>query len=182
MHNHANYTNDVNATSDVNAASYTYATTDAKASSDESCISASSDVSNITQKLLLRNCNERVNHLTPTTQQLATMNCFSFRVRHLQRGAPAQPVRPDHPLQLPLLRGRGGGHGRKEGHRDPVVVRRRLRPHPVSPPASVMFLIFKGHCSTLVEPTPLNQEVVGLNPARCWAYFFSYFPSPVECS
>ena len=27
-------------------------------------------------------------------------------------------------------------------------------------------------CSTVVEHTPCNQEVEGLNPAGCWLFFF----------
>ena len=30
-------------------------------------------------------------------------------------------------------------------------------------------------CSTAVEHMPRNLEVVGLNPARCWAYFLLFF-------
>ena len=29
-------------------------------------------------------------------------------------------------------------------------------------------------CDTGVEHRPRNREVVGLNPARCWAFFFSF--------
>ena len=36
-------------------------------------------------------------------------------------------------------------------------------------------------CSTVVELTPCNLEVVGLNPAGCWAFSSSfYFPSLVH--
>ena len=39
-------------------------------------------------------------------------------------------------------------------------------------------------CSTVVEHTPPNQEVVGFNPARCWDFssISTYMPSPVESS
>ena len=47
----------------------------------------------------------------------------------------------------------------------------------------------KGHgCSTAVEHTPQDQEIVGLNPTGCWTFLlllsiFSYFSLPaVEVS
>ena len=35
-------------------------------------------------------------------------------------------------------------------------------------------------CGTAVEHMPHNQEVVGLNPAGCWAFFFFFLPNQVS--
>ena len=37
-------------------------------------------------------------------------------------------------------------------------------------------------CSAAVEHTPRNLEVVGLNPARCCAFFLFFFSLPLSTS